>query len=54
VLAALVGVGAGCTTATTNVSSKAPIGAPTVDVLPNGLTLIVQDHRAAEIVAVHL
>src|SRR5262245_38696022 len=28
--------------------------APTVEVLPNGLTLIVQDHRAADIVAVHL
>ncbi len=27
---------------------------PAVDVLPNGLTLIVQDHRAADIVAVYL
>jgi zinc protease len=29
-------------------------GAPIVEVLPNGLTLIVQDHRAADIVAVYL
>src|SRR5262245_66540674 len=28
--------------------------APTVEVLPNGLTLIVQEHRAADIVAVHM
>jgi zinc protease len=29
-------------------------GAPVVEKLPNGLTLIVQEHRAADIVAVHL
>jgi zinc protease len=29
-------------------------GAPAVEKLPNGLTLIVQQHRAADIVAVHL
>jgi zinc protease len=28
--------------------------APVVETLPNGLTLVVQDHRAADIVAVHL
>ena len=28
--------------------------APVVQVLPNGLTLVTQDHRAADIVAVHL
>jgi zinc protease len=59
-LGALVAFGAGCARATTKAADappaggKAPIGAPAVEVLPNGLTLIVQDHRAAEIVAVHL
>jgi zinc protease len=55
VLAALVSLCAGCATAaptTASVGSKAR--PPAVDVLPNGLTLIVQDHRAADIVAVHL
>jgi zinc protease len=54
VLTALVSLCAGCATA----APTAPVGSksrpPAVDVLPNGLTLIVQDHRAADIVAVHL
>jgi zinc protease len=46
---------AGC--ATKSASSSA-VGSepspPVVETLPNGLTLVVQDHRAADIVAVHL
>jgi zinc protease len=53
-LAALVILGAACATGTTKASGKEPSGQPAVAVLPNGLTLIVQDHRAADIVAVHL
>jgi zinc protease len=36
------------------VAPAGPARSPSVTTLPNGLTLIVQDHRAAEIVAVHL
>jgi zinc protease len=55
VVAALVSLGAGCTTtATTAASAGGPPRPPAVEVLPNGLTLIVQDHRAADIVAVYL
>jgi Protein of unknown function (DUF2950)/Peptidase M16 inactive domain len=39
---------------TTTVAGGGKVPPPTVDVLPNGLTLIVQEHRAADIVAVHL
>ena len=45
----------GCATA--SVRATAPAGEPpppVLQVLPNGLTLIVQDHRAADIVAVYL
>ena len=58
VVATLAGLGGGCagTTATTTV--MAPGGersrAPLVEVLPNGFTLVVQDHRASDIVAVYL
>src|SRR5262249_9105850 len=56
--AALACLAAGCTTATTTASSAttSPKGQPGlhVDQLPNGLTLVVQDHRAADIVAVYL
>src|SRR5947209_16979416 len=63
--ATLAGLAAGCTTATTTASSTAASastattssdGQPAlrVDQLPNGLTLVVQDHRAADIVAVYL
>ena len=63
--ATLAGLAAGCTTATTTASStaasasaattstEAPPGLR-VDQLPNGLTLVVQNHRAADIVAVYL
>src|SRR5215468_7523552 len=63
---ALVSLAMGCTTATTTTASSTPTGASTattssegspglrVDQLPNGLTLVVQDHRAADIVAVYL
>jgi len=45
----------GCATA--SVRATAPAGEPpppVLQVLPNGLTLIVQDHREADIVAVYL
>jgi zinc protease len=49
---------AGCSTATqvaTQVAAPAgPPQGPVVETLPNGLTLIVQDHRAADIEAVYL
>src|SRR5262249_23859527 len=63
---ALVSLAMGCTTATTTTASSTPTSASTaatssegspglrVDQLPNGLTLVVQDHRAADIVAVYL
>jgi predicted Zn-dependent peptidase len=54
-VATIAGLGAGCASATPVAPggghSRAPVA---VEVLPNGLTLIVQDHRAADIVAVHL
>jgi zinc protease len=54
VVAAMAGPGAGCTTATPAASGGGQSRAPVVEVLPNGLTLIVQNHRAADIVAVYL
>ena len=52
VLIAAIAAMIGCaTTAPRSTSEARP---PTVAVLPNGLTLIVQDHRAADIVAVYL
>ena len=42
----------GCSTSRPSVSSNPP--PPTREVLPNGLRLIVQEHRTAEIVAVQL
>ncbi len=54
VLAALVSLGAGCATATTTATGGGQVRASIVEVLPNGLTLILQDHRAADIVAVYL
>lgn len=53
-LAAVAGLAAGCATATPTASGKGPGQPPVVEVLPNGLTLLVQEHRAADIVAVHL
>lgn len=54
VLAALVILCAGCATAPTMASVGSKSRPPAVEILPNGLTLIAQDHRAADIVAVHL
>ena len=55
VLAALVILCAGCATAAATTASVGGTSRPpVVEVLPNGLTLIAQDHRAADIVAVHL
>ncbi len=65
VTATLACLAAGCTTATTTASSTATNASTAtssseeqpglrVDQLPNGLTLVVQDHRAADIVAVYL
>src|SRR5437870_1173527 len=65
VTATLACLAAGCTTATTTASftatnastaTSSSEGQPglRVDQLPNGLTLVVQDHRAADIVAVYL
>ena len=61
VIATIAGLAAGCSSATTMASPPATTAATSqgppparVDVLPNGLTLVVQDHRAADIVAVHL
>jgi predicted Zn-dependent peptidase len=39
---------------TATVSAGGQSRSPAVEVLPNGLTLVVQDHRAADIVAVYL
>jgi zinc protease len=49
---ALAGLTAGCASATPTASGKGR--PPVVEMLPNGLTLIVQQHRAADIVAVYL
>jgi zinc protease len=54
VVAALAVVVSGCATGAETASPAAESAASIVKVLPNGLTLIVQDHRAADIVAVHL
>ena len=52
---ALIVLATGCaakTNPTASAGSEPP--PPVVEVLPNGLTLVVQEHRAADIVAVHL
>ncbi len=51
---ALAGLVAGCASAAPTASGKGQGQPPVVEVLPNGLTLIVQQHRAADIVAVYL
>jgi zinc protease len=53
-LAALVSLGAGCAATATTASGGGQSRPPAVEVLPNGLTLIMQEHRAGDIVAVHL
>jgi zinc protease len=57
-LLVLVALAAGCAPATT-ASSRAgadenDLAPPTREVLPNGMRLIMQDHRAADIVAIYL
>jgi zinc protease len=51
-LAVLLAACATRPTSSSSVGSEPP--PPVVETLPNGLTLVVQDHRAADIVAVHL
>jgi zinc protease len=51
---ALIVVAAGCATKTVASSAGSEPPPPVVETLPNGLTLVVQEHRAADIVAVHL
>jgi len=52
--AALALLLSGCATAAQTAAPAADTKTPVVEVLPNGLTLITQDHRAADIVAVYL
>jgi zinc protease len=53
--AALAALAAGCAATRTSVGEPdAELPPPSRDVLPNGLRLIIQDHRAADIVAVYL
>jgi len=54
VVAALAVFVSGCATGAQSAQPATESAAPIVQVLPNGLTLIVQDHRAADIVAVYL
>jgi len=53
-LAVLTAVVAGCAGHDATESAGGASRPPLVEVLPNGLTLIVQDHRAADIVAAYL
>jgi zinc protease len=51
-LAVVLAAAVGCATVSDGGNSQSR--GPTVEVLPNGLTLIVQEHRASEIAAVYL
>jgi len=52
---AMLALAAGCATGKSGpAEAGTQPGPPVVETLPNGLTLVVQDHRAADIVAVHL
>ncbi len=53
-IAAFAFVASGCAAAAQTAPPAGEPAAPIVQVLPNGFTLIVQDHRAADIVAVYL
>lgn len=53
-LAALVALLSGCAAATGLSSGAAGDGSTTREVLPNGVVLIVQEHRASEVVALQL
>jgi zinc protease len=48
----LAGLVVGCATAPTDISSRRP--PPSRDVLPNGMKLIVQEHRTTDVVALQL
>src|SRR5260370_39264462 len=45
---------AGCSTGTASSARSHGLPAPIREVLPNGMRLIIQEHRAARIVAIHL
>jgi len=51
-LSVALAAAAGCATA--SVDGQSQSRPPTVEVLPNGLTLIVQEHRASDIAAVYM
>lgn len=53
-VALLVGLLGGCVTAAPAPGSRAGLPAPIREVLPNGVRLIIQEHRAASTVAIHL
>jgi zinc protease len=44
----------GCTTSRTSMSAGPTLASPSREVLPNGLRLIIQEHRTAEVVSVQL
>src|SRR5260370_29630284 len=45
---------AGCSTGTASPALSHGLPAPIREVLPNGMRLIIQEHRAASTVAIHL
>jgi hypothetical protein len=45
---------AGCSTGTTSSARSHGLPAPIREVLPNGMRLIIEEHRAASTVAIHL
>jgi len=45
---------AGCSTGTTSSARSHALPAPIHEVLPNGMRLIIEEHRAASTVAIHL
>ncbi|HEY4908435.1 MAG TPA: pitrilysin family protein [Methylomirabilota bacterium] len=53
-MAALLLVGCASAATTRTVATSGESKAPAREVLPNGLTLLIQDHRSADIVAVYL
>jgi zinc protease len=53
-VAFLLALSSGCLTASTPPGARAGLPAPIREVLPNGMRLIIQEHRAARTVAVHL
>lgn len=53
-LLVLTGAGGGCGTARTSVTSSPVAASPTRHVLPNGIPVIVQEHRGSELAALQL